>query len=326
MRRLLIGIVAAGIVLATGASYAQESGPAMPAKVRAFLNRLTGSWDCGGSFEGTCEVHWDAAGAVLIDSGQFKEDDVSGTWSGVWYWDGVSDDGVIVSWGSPGDRGFSHGRLDGKVLSPTVMEARRTGVRLGKPITANIRIEFESANRYTWAGTDEIVGGEKQPDYTDIYTRAQPTSDEEELVKVDTAWGDYLLAGDVEGLDRILAEEYTCTGSSGDSWTKEQELADLRSGDLKLTSAVGEDLKVRVYGDMGVNTGIFVEKGQYKGRDISGKYAFTDTWIKRDGRWQCVASHISKVTKAPTSRSKAFGRYRNRRLTAAPRTSPVRVA
>lgn len=290
MKRLLMGIVVIGMMLATGASYAQEGGPAMPAKVRAFLNRLTGSWDCGGSFEGTCEVHWDSGGAVLIDSGQFKEDDVSGTWSGVWYWDGLSEDGVIVSWGSPADRGFSYGRLDGKVLSPTVMEARRSGVRLGKPITANVRIEFQDLNRYIWTATDVIVGGEKQPDYTDIYTRAKAASDEEELAELQQVWCRAEAGRDVATLGRLLANEYVLVISDGTPLTRAQLISEVQSGQSPTTGLTVEGTRVRLYGDMAV------VKGIVKWADAGGtrhQSLFTETWLKRDGRWQCLATHES---------------------------------
>ncbi len=55
---------------------------------------------------------------------------------------------------------------------------------------------------------------------------------------------------------------------------------DLSSGDLKFQSMELSDLTVHVYG----NTA-----GTYKGQDISAKYRFTDTWVKRNGKWQ-VAS------------------------------------
>jgi len=36
-------------------------------------------------------------------------------------------------------------------------------------------------------------------------------------------------------------------------------------------------------------------KGTYKGQDLSGKYRFTDTWVKRNGKWDVVASQYTKV-------------------------------
>jgi len=56
-----------------------------------------------------------------------------------------------------------------------------------------------------------------------------------------------------------------------------------------------DDLKVRVYGDAAVVTGRFTTKETLKGRDISGQYRFTDTWIKKAGRWLCVAGQGSKI-------------------------------
>ena len=41
----------------------------------------------------------------------------------------------------------------------------------------------------------------------------------------------------------------------------------------------------------------FLGRLQYKGKDISGQYRFTDTWIKKAGRWQCVATAGTKITK-----------------------------
>jgi hypothetical protein len=63
----------------------------------------------------------------------------------------------------------------------------------------------------------------------------------------------------------------------------------------KIESNVYENLKVQVYDDAAVATAISVVKGSYKGKDNSGKYPWTDTWVKRGGQWQCVASHASKI-------------------------------
>ena len=58
---------------------------------------------------------------------------------------------------------------------------------------------------------------------------------------------------------------------------------------------VPNDMKARVYGDAAVVTGGNTTKETIKGKDISGLYRWTDTWIKKAGRWQCVATHASKI-------------------------------
>lgn len=65
---------------------------------------------------------------------------------------------------------------------------------------------------------------------------------------------------------------------------------------ISVTPPTYENLKVQVYGDAAVATGITVVKGgSYKGKDSSGKFPWTDTWVKRGGQWQCDASHSSKI-------------------------------
>jgi hypothetical protein len=42
-------------------------------------------------------------------------------------------------------------------------------------------------------------------------------------------------------------------------------------------------------------TGRNTQKETLKGKDISGQYRWTDTFVKKAGHWQCVASHWSKI-------------------------------
>lgn len=58
------------------------------------------------------------------------------------------------------------------------------------------------------------------------------------------------------------------------------------------------DMKVHVYGDVAVVTGQNTIKGTWEDipRNISGPYRFTDVFVKRAGRWQCVASQSSRIT------------------------------
>jgi len=79
--------------------------------------------------------------------------------------------------------------------------------------------------------------------------------------------------------------------------TKADDLELIKSGDSVITSWVKDEMKVRVYGDAAVVTGRDTIKETYKGKDTSDQYRFTDTWVKRAGRWQCVAAHSSVIAK-----------------------------
>ncbi|HEX8800123.1 MAG TPA: nuclear transport factor 2 family protein, partial [Terriglobales bacterium] len=76
---------------------------------------------------------------------------------------------------------------------------------------------------------------------------------------------------------------------------KTQDKTDLSSGDLKFQSIELSDLKVHVYGNTAVAAGTSTVRGTYKGQDISGKYRFTDTWVKRDDKWQVVATQATRL-------------------------------
>jgi ketosteroid isomerase-like protein len=140
----------------------------------------------------------------------------------------------------------------------------------------------------------QLRAGEPQPDIKATLKRVQ-SAPEQELIKAENQWNDALVHVDIEALDKLIATEYAETGDKGQRSTKAEHLSSVKSGDFKVTSAVLDDLKVHVYGNAAVVTGRNTTKEQEKGKDTSGVYRFTDTWAKRDGRWQCVASHWSII-------------------------------
>jgi len=41
--------------------------------------------------------------------------------------------------------------------------------------------------------------------------------------------------------------------------------------------------------------GLSTEKSSMAGKDTSGQYRWTDVFVKREGRWQCVTGYGAKV-------------------------------
>ena len=128
-----------------------------------------------------------------------------------------------------------------------------------------------------------------------ILAQTQTERVEQELITLEQQWGDALVKPDLAFLDRILAEDYLFTSPEGEVLTKAQMVAGLKSGEDVVSSVVNLDMKVRVYEDAAVVTGHSIYRETVKGKDISGEYRWTDTWIKKGGRWQCVADHASRV-------------------------------
>jgi ketosteroid isomerase-like protein len=126
---------------------------------------------------------------------------------------------------------------------------------------------------------------------------AQTTSGsaEQELMKLENEWAKSVVKLDLAFMERILADDYTWTDAAGNVHTKAEEIASIKSGQGVVTSSVNDEMKVRVYGDAAVVTGLTTQKGMEKGKEVSGQFRWTDTWVKLAGRWQCVADHVSDI-------------------------------
>ena len=131
-------------------------------------------------------------------------------------------------------------------------------------------------------------------------TPAENASVEQELIKLKKDWAAAVVKRDLAFLDRILADDYAWTASDGNVWSKAETLASLKSRDDVVSSCVTDDFKVRVYGDTALVTARSTFKETLHGKDVSGQERFTDTWVKRVGRWQCVAMHCSKIAQRPS--------------------------
>jgi len=123
----------------------------------------------------------------------------------------------------------------------------------------------------------------------------EPGSIEDQIKKLEQDWAQATIKNGAAAVDQYEADDIVTTDPSGRVTDKAQDKKDLSSGDLKFQSMELSDIRVRLYGNTAVATGTNSLTGSYKGQDISGKYRFTDTWAKRNGKWQAVASQGTKI-------------------------------
>ncbi|MBA2354088.1 MAG: nuclear transport factor 2 family protein [Acidobacteria bacterium] len=106
-----------------------------------------------------------------------------------------------------------------------------------------------------------------------------------------------IIKRDVKAITPLMADDYVFTGPDAQVQTKAQFIADLSSGDLALEASEIQDMKVRVYGETAVVTYATTDRGTYKGRDIGGRYRWTDVFVRRGGRWQLVSAQGTAIPK-----------------------------
>lgn len=128
---------------------------------------------------------------------------------------------------------------------------------------------------------------------------------EQELFQIEKEWGDALVQRDTTKLGHILADEWEGIIQSGEVWTKETGLMLVKTGTLAIESVENADMRVRVYGDTAVVTGRGSYKGWYKGGDISSDAHWIDVLVKKNGHWQCVASHSTRIARSGDVKDRA---------------------
>ena len=127
-------------------------------------------------------------------------------------------------------------------------------------------------------------------------TGTNQTSVGETIRKLDNERIQAQIHADAVALDRIDANDFIGVGPSGTVRTKLQVISDFTSGDLKFQSITTDEVKVRVYENTAVETGLSTMLGQDKGKAVPRDTRFTRVWVKQQGRWRLVANHYSSQT------------------------------
>jgi proline iminopeptidase len=104
------------------------------------------------------------------------------------------------------------------------------------------------------------------------------------------------VAHDRQRLDALYAQEFQHTNYIGGIGYRAAELAFYTNGDLTLGSARIPSCRSHLYGDVALASGVDVwTDATFRNQSLSGTYRFTRVYVRRDGRWEIVASHASKV-------------------------------
>ena len=117
--------------------------------------------------------------------------------------------------------------------------------------------------------------------------------------KLERAWLNAYEEHDEKAMDAIVADDFSITFPNGSMQTKAQIMTSLkrpRSPGGPAMKFHTEEVRARVYGDTVILTGRVVTEYQHDGQTTSKEeQRYTDTYVRRNGRWQVVASHLSNA-------------------------------
>jgi ketosteroid isomerase-like protein len=137
------------------------------------------------------------------------------------------------------------------------------------------------------------------------HARAQepsPAADSKAVAEVREAtrrYDDALRRADVAAIEQFWAPEYTFVNPRGERVTRAARLANLRAKRTAFDSLAHapEEEQIRTYGngDVAVHSTLLTLGGRYGGQAQQGRYRALVVWVRRDGRWQQVASQLTPV-------------------------------
>ncbi len=131
-------------------------------------------------------------------------------------------------------------------------------------------------------------------------------SREDQVVAAERAWSDAYLRHDLSALSRLLADDFVGIDGRGMVSDKAAEIEEARPPQPGTSALVAEalsDVRVRLYGDTAILTAINTARfspSPGETAESTIRYRRTTVWVWREGRWQCVSFHGSRIQQPAT--------------------------
>ena len=126
--------------------------------------------------------------------------------------------------------------------------------------------------------------------------RTQRHESHHEIFQLEEAWRIAVLKADIPALDALLADDYMAITPNGTLQSKEQSLANLRTGAAHFAALEISDRKVRFYGTTALVTSRADVSGTTAGGDFSGSFRYTRVYVRNaQGKWKIVSFEASRI-------------------------------
>lgn len=126
--------------------------------------------------------------------------------------------------------------------------------------------------------------------------RAQKHETRHIIDQLEDRWRNAVLTGDTAAMGSLLSDDYMAITAYGTLQTKNEALANLRSGKWHITTLDLSDRKVRFYGSTAVVTSLAEVEGTSPEGEISGNYRYTRVYARSpQGGWKIVNFEASRI-------------------------------
>jgi ketosteroid isomerase-like protein len=122
------------------------------------------------------------------------------------------------------------------------------------------------------------------------------TKDEEALKELIDEWAMCVVKGDSEGMEMFMSDNFRGS-AEGIAFGKNMLKLALKSGQMKVGDWKIDEVKLSIKGNSALATGSStLSNATYMGKDFSGKWTFTDRFVRQpDGSWRAISSQSRRT-------------------------------
>jgi ketosteroid isomerase-like protein len=118
---------------------------------------------------------------------------------------------------------------------------------------------------------------------------------EAELIAAMEAWDHAMVANDPDAIGSFMSDDWAIVGPDGSVGGRERFLELVRSGDLMHDVMETHEPDIRFYGDVAVVIAKGASGGAYRGVPFHLVERVSCVFVRREGRWSCVLTHLSQL-------------------------------
>jgi len=126
---------------------------------------------------------------------------------------------------------------------------------------------------------------------------AQNDSDgESKVIAMEKAWNQAYKSRDGTALGGIFHDSIVLVNDDGSLESKSEFLTNINTAKSSSNQqADPESIKVRMFGEVAIATGVFRQSGFDNGKAFVRRNRFVDTWIHKGDSWECIAASATPI-------------------------------
>ncbi len=110
-----------------------------------------------------------------------------------------------------------------------------------------------------------------------------------QVANADWQYNRALERSDIGTLRELIADTYVFTDPGGRVSGREEVINGFATGRTRIETQTTHNVRIDVFGDAAVETGVLTSKAMRDGRNSGGTFRFTRLWVRQNGRWRTAA-------------------------------------